>query len=1774
MTTQTNVAETVVPSGDIAVVPSAGLDGFNGGTGYYTCPDMTWGEACASFYSFPTPQVVAPRNGGDAPTSGTVTILTSSQTSLVQIEDYDAGVSSYSFLSAPVSIEVISEGYNTETSVLSTVGPMTETQWVNEGAAFTIEGTIDGTTPFSVDYDETLDLITNEPTDGWTLEEVAAEFNTESTNNGWGLTASVESDSGDYYLKITAVEGDNREITVSTTAGTTASAVGVGDGNPLTDLDFGGTVGTGYVATSGLDIETYPWEYTVGGGALQTSDNNRITVDGVTMTLLGTGTSEIGGSVENGTVPGGLDGNAGLAGTGITIGDTWESVSIGGLAYDLSTIGGAAGQAGVGGAGGRGGAGGEAFTDTVPIINVLIFPPLTIPNTVIVTAQGGIGGTGAMGGVGGTGEVGGVGGAIDFSVTSPLVVAGQLIDAQSIGGSGGRGGTGGQGGQGGDGGDAVASVESQNLFDIQVVSAPGNVGGLGGQGGLGGVGGTGGAGGAVDLAFDLGTATLDDGIAALSRGGVGGQGGTGGQGGQGGQGGNAVSFDPEVLGNTGQNAFTGGAGGVGGTGGIGGVGGAGGTVDISNDTTLLTTLGYGILAESEGGMGGTGGTGGVGGTGGLGGNGSADHDFANPLNISNIANAAGNGGVAGIGGQAGRGGLGGAGGDVTVENLGTDNRIDAGTAGIVARSLGGVGGTGGIGGAGGVGGTAGAVGYDSPVFLLSYDGVAGAAGSGGLGGNGGNGGNGGDGGNGGTVDVTNEGIVTVAATDYGSGIVAESLGGIGGVAGVGGGVGAGGFGSSAGSAFDPCTLSVGCDIYAAFEGQYGLLLEWGAGATGAAGSTLGTEGLASAIGGAGGVVTVDNSGTVVTQGDHGDAIIAVSAGGVNGLNERIGAGTYNANLLYWSGMPGTAQFGGADDVSVSNSGGIGTTGERAAGVMALSYGLGQVSGNVTVLNDSGVIETQGAESHGIVAHSRAGIITGFAASASGEVLVSNNGGSVTVTGEGASAVIAKSESDIGVASATAIDNAGGMLLSFGDTSGYAVDASSMSALVDAGLVSLDNTAGSIVGHSTDGGVYLRSVAGTGFISGGVSATSSGAIAGTGSGAYGLRAMSSNGDIDIVNTGLMQGGSGGHAVSIEGGTSNTLDNSAGGEIFTLGGVSDVAITGGAASEAVVNGAGGWILGSIDLDFGNVDGTGNTVENQAGATFIAGSDVDLGHATDSSNVFTNAGVFSIGLAGDPNGNLQLESTTSVEAATAGSVTPTLFAFFPTPASFEPTLPDLDLTTVTGNFVQSSSGIMIADVAFDTNVTGIQGIDEMDHVYVTGTADLGGQLQLAPITGAGSPGTFLIPFLYADGGVTDSGMSVHPTFLNGTSSTTATFSASIDFSDPNLAQLSYSIDYCPGGLTINQGSYCNAVTNIQTYGWPEYEEIAANILRVVDLDDLKKVYDSLDGEGMVAAAEAQHGVTRQIGDAMGKMGELGADCLLDPDRNPDEKCEDSIRYWSDFSYRSEEAFGDGNSASFDQHAYNAAFGAIMSRENAYLTFGLGSTANDYSIPDRWMDGDGVGAWGGLGAGVASDSGFYLQGNVGAGITQSDYTRTAWGYSLDGELDPNYVHGQFVTGLLQAGAQTGLRAKLGDLGRVHFFGAYDVASTYREDYHEDESVWGNHYLGDRVTDQYGTIGVTLSNIFQVSDTMTMEPRASVSRTEAINLDDRTIAAQSNAADADGFGWEAIGATPDYSRYEWSLGMTVRSSTGLIWDMSVTTWDSDRFERNTDTQMSLSWEF
>ena len=628
--------------------------------------------------------------------------------------------------------------------------------------------------------------------------------------------------------------------------------------------------------------------------------------------------------------------------------------------------------------------------------------------------------------LGGEGRVGGRAGNVYYFGDGNIETRGvgsHGIMAQSVAGGGGNGGyaIGGTlgglsasvrlGGSGGNG-NAAGDVHVINGLDPDVEShvftfglaANGiyaqSVGGGGGNGGLAGnlaisagnfgltLAGSGGAGG------EAGDVGVRNGAAVSTHGGFSTAIFAQSVGGGGGNGGGALSAGAGIVS---LNAAIGGEGGSGHTGGLV-------TVENSGRLNTFGSLSAGIIAQSVGGGGGNGGfavSGGLGLTagnvpgiagsisiGGKGGVGAMSDqvtvrnsgeiitygDLSSGVFAQSVGGGGGNGGWAGAlsAGQSaglsvsigGSGGWGGSSGDVLLENSGTVYTAGRNSVGLWAQSVGGGGGNGGF----ALSGTAGPMGSKNFAFSL--------------------GGNGGTGGFAGNVHVRN-GNARVHTNGEGShAIFAHSIGG---------GGGNGGF---------------------AANGMLAL-----------SGPSVTTVNLALAIGGDGGDgghggdIIAENAGQLITMGRGARGIFAQSVGGgggngglaFNGLNTINGDQTgrvIHAGIAI-GGTGGSGNLGG--DVTVNQSGNIGTLADGSAGILAQSIGggggtggdagslslilgrqctlllvcspdsatqnninlelliggkggRGNHGGDVTVVN-SGLIQTNGIASHGIHAHS-------------------------------------------------------------------------------------------------------------------------------------------------------------------------------------------------------------------------------------------------------------------------------------------------------------------------------------------------------------------------------------------------------------------------------------------------------------------------------------------------------------------------------------------------------------------------------------------------------------------------------------------------------------------------------------------------------------------------------------------------------------------------------------------------------------------------------------
>ncbi|MCE0497179.1 MAG: hypothetical protein LV481_04445 [Methylacidiphilales bacterium] len=638
-------------------------------------------------------------------------------------------------------------------------------------------------------------------------------------------------------------------------------------------------------------------------------------------------------------------------------------------------------------------------------------------------------------------------------------------------------------------------------------------------------GGTGGNGGSANLVnhTDITTSGKDsDGIYVLSASGSGGGGGNSYILWQGGGGGGGVGYGGSVTvtntayiqtsGNQadgiyglaiGGNAGSGGSSyGIVGSGGTGGGGGEGGTVEITNSGQITTDgIGaHGIEGQSIGGSGGDGGD--AGGLAAFGGPGNAAGSGSNVM-ITNsgdiltqgatsdgilaqsIGGSGGDSGAAGgIGTIGGSGGTGNEGGSVTVDNNRGGQIVTEGqdSYGILAQSIGGGGGN------------------TSPSGGLYVN----------MGGSGG-------GGDGSTVNVYNDGLISTTGTN-GIGIMAQSIGGGGGSAGVGGGLvslgGSGGDGGNGGSV--SVTNDTLGSISTTGDGAYAIFAQsiGGGGGAGSVSAGLVAIGGQGTSGGAGGAVTVVNSGSLTTLGVEAKGIFVQSIGGGGGAG-GLGAGLFGmggdssstnasngSNVLVINNATGTISTAGngADGIFVQSIGGGGGMGGLGSGLVSLggSGGAASAGGDVTVDN-AGDIQTQGVDARGIFAQSIGG----------GGGSGGDGGGAFTIGGSGG---------DAGAAGDVTVTNTG-IISTTGDQS-TAIFAQSVGG-------------GGGDGGSTGGLVSVGGTASSGGAGGGVTVTQGGNISTLGVGALGIFAQSvgggggNGGDADSGSLflGVALGGSG-------------------------------------------------------------------------------------------------------------------------------------------------------------------------------------------------------------------------------------------------------------------------------------------------------------------------------------------------------------------------------------------------------------------------------------------------------------------------------------------------------------------------------------------------------------------------------------------------------------------------------------------------------------------------
>ncbi len=819
------------------------------------------------------------------------------------------------------------------------------------------------------------------------------------------------------------------------------------------------------------------------------------------------------GGEQTGSPPAGDGGSGGAGGSSVSIGGGWDiSATSGAAGLFLQNIGGNGAEAGKATIGSGGVGGGGGYTGDIVVLSELDSRITSDGTAIALLAQGGNGGIGRGGDAfGGRGGNGGYAGDVYFDTNASGAVGAGVwelnttgassataLTARAIGGNGGTGGgaagpdNAGAGGNGGSGGivsvgTGARSIMANSGYGASFASRGGN-GGTGGNGaatGRGGDGGSGGKGEDVTVKGNWNIAATGSGAKGLTLASVGGNGGKGGSsstaasggtgsGGEAGGGGTAgavwliSSGDSQIFSDSTAIALTsrGGSGGVGGSGdtfgGHAGSGADGGDVWFnpnggsgSWEIRTFADDGVAIALESQGGSGGVGGisssrTSGAGGSGGTAGTvGIANPsggltietfgEMAHALQLLALGAGGGTGGTVEGLGDGGAGGNGGDGGKIEVVGQFDITTIGSGASGIVARSAAGKGADGSFpAGGAGTGGNAQDIDFSfwgetsittggTGIFAESIGGVGGTAGTMQTGQV-----NGPTGGGTGTVTLTSgssTGATLIVSTtgDQAHAIALSTQGGTGGVGSDRDNGGPPGTGGKGGVAKDILVSSIAIKTETKGAAAMGFSAISQGGEGGQAGDQLGGE-AARADGGTGGApgnLSITASFDVTTAGTGSSGIQLSTIGGAGGARSDGGGK---------DGVNGKSSDGGSISLTLdSESVGVKTSGNEASGIDASSIGgaidstaTGSTVGSggaVSVTIAGGQIVTKGDAAHGIEAASFAGGQLGTNASGTGTSdlvsVTTARGTSVVTSGEASHAIFASS---IGSGNSTTADS--------------------------------------------------------------------------------------------------------------------------------------------------------------------------------------------------------------------------------------------------------------------------------------------------------------------------------------------------------------------------------------------------------------------------------------------------------------------------------------------------------------------------------------------------------------------------------------------------------------------------------------------------------------------------------------------------------------------------------------------------------------------------------
>jgi uncharacterized protein with beta-barrel porin domain len=391
----------------------------------------------------------------------------------------------------------------------------------------------------------------------------------------------------------------------------------------------------------------------------------------------------------------------------------------------------------------------------------------------------------------------------------------------------------------------------------------------------------------------------------------------------------------------------------------------------------------------------------------------------------------------------------------------------------------------------------------------------------------------------------------------------------------------------------------------------------------------------------------------------------------------------------------------------------------------------------------------------------------------------------------------------------------------------------------------------------------------------------------------------------------------NAVRLIGGSANTLVNN--GFLATVGGISGFVVTGGVGDDLIVNS--GRIDGSVDLSAGK-----NAIDNKPAGVFNSGSVVWLGPLPASLDTLNNEGLLS-------------------------------------PGGYQ----NVYTTNITGNLVQTATGVYGLDLNLDPST---------DLINVTGTANMAGNVLLNLVNplaapGFATPGTHTETILHAQGGVTNSGLTL-------TAFDTAVINYSLIYPDSQDIALKYAVDYSPAGLTRNQHAVGYAINAIQTAQLsPAFGPIATNLFYLPNVATLGAAYDSLSGEGVSASQQTAFDATdiflstantqmqRWIQDTCGDD-PTGTTVYATPPRSPPTHKSEAAtpacpgtrtwRIWGTGYAGSANWTGDASVGSASVTGRVSGFGAGLDYQinpNFLLGFAAGGGASSFSVQDRATSG-----------------------------------------------------------------------------------------------------------------------------------------------------------------------------------------------------------------------------